>query len=789
MLRNWLKSLFTPKNTSGSRVARKTKGPTYFKPGLEVLEGREVPSASPFLTATAVSGTQVNLGWTSVSGSTSYLVDEWINGAWQQIGSTGSGSTGYAVSGLNPNTTYYFDVGAYSWTGVNWATYQGATTGANLTAPAAPSLSATAASGTQVNLTWNGVSGASNYLVDEWINGAWQQIGNLSSGSTSYAVSGLSPNTTYYFDVGASNAAGTAWANYQSVTTSAALTAPTAPSLTATAVSSSQINLAWNSVSGATSYMVDELINGSWQQIGSTGSSSTSYAVSGLNGSTSYYFLVGATNAAGTTWSDYQSATTGVKLAGIAAPTVTATAASSSQINLAWNGVSGATSYAVAELIGGTWKQITTVYNGGTSFSVSGLTSGTTYNFMVGATTAAGTVWSNSVSATTTGLKLAASAAPTLTATTASSSQINLTWNGVSGATSYVVQEWVNNSWQQIGSTGSGSTSYAVTGLDGSSMYSFRVGAANAAGTTLSNSVSATTSAKLTAPAAPTLTATTASSSQINLAWNGVSGATSYAVQEFVNGAWQQIGSTGSGSTSYAVTGLDGSNTYYFRVGAVNAAGTTMSNSVSAATSAKLTAPAALTITGITASTTQIDLAWSGGAGATSYVVDQWIGAGWQQIGSTDSGTTSYSVKGLNANTTYYFMVGAANAAGTTWANSFSATTSVALAAAPTLTATTSSSSQIDLAWNAVSGATSYVIQEFLSNAWQSIATLGSGSTSYQVTGLNASTSYTFRVGAANTAGTNWSSSATAITQESTNYFGGHVYARSFNPNVRFLVG
>src|SRR5271157_3648072 len=85
--------------------------------------------------------------------------------------------------------------------------------------PAAPSFTATAVSATQINLAWKGVAGATGYLVDVWINGVWKQIGSLGSGSTGCAVTGLSPNTTYYLDVAAYNAAGTTWANYQSATT------------------------------------------------------------------------------------------------------------------------------------------------------------------------------------------------------------------------------------------------------------------------------------------------------------------------------------------------------------------------------------------------------------------------------------------------------------------------------------------------------------------------------------------------------------------------------------------
>jgi len=177
--------------------------------------------AAPVLRATAVSGTQVNLSWNSVSGASGYLVDVWLNGSWMQLGSVGSGATGCSVTGLSPGTTYYFDVGAYNAAGTSWANYRSVTTIASLAPPAAPSFKATAASSTQINVSWNSVSGASGYLVDEWINGAWSQVGSYGSGATGCSVTGLSANTTYYFDVAAYNAVGTSWASYQSATTSA----------------------------------------------------------------------------------------------------------------------------------------------------------------------------------------------------------------------------------------------------------------------------------------------------------------------------------------------------------------------------------------------------------------------------------------------------------------------------------------------------------------------------------------------------------------------------------------
>src|SRR5579871_2526314 len=203
---------------------------------IETLEKREVLSANPLgasaslvgsaptipsFTAQALSTTQVSLSWGSVPGATGYLVDEWINGGWSQIGNFNSNAIGATVSGLSPNTTYYFDVAAYNSSATSWADYQGVTTFANLAPPAAPSFTASALSGTQVSLSWNSVPGATGYLVDEWVNGGWTQVGSFDGTATGATVNGLSPNTTYTFDVAACNSAGNSWADYQSVTTSA----------------------------------------------------------------------------------------------------------------------------------------------------------------------------------------------------------------------------------------------------------------------------------------------------------------------------------------------------------------------------------------------------------------------------------------------------------------------------------------------------------------------------------------------------------------------------------------
>jgi len=81
------------------------------------------------------------------------------------------------------------------------------------------------------------------------------------------------------------------------------------------------------------------------------------------------------------------------------------------------------------------------------------------------------------------------------------------------------------------------------------------------------------------------------------------------------------------------------------------------------------------------------------------------------------------------------------------------------------LTAVAASATQINLAWTAASGAASQEVQQLSGSTWTTLATLSGTATSYQRTGLTASTSYTFRIRAVNASGATLSNQATATTQ------------------------
>ena len=120
------------------------------------------------------------------------------------------------------------------------------------TAPDAPTnLQATAASTTQVNISWTDNStNEDGFKIERktGLSGVYAEVKTLPADAASWSDTGLGDSTVYYYKIRGYNAVGNSgYSNEASVTTPAVgQTAPVAPSnLQATAVSSSQINLSW----------------------------------------------------------------------------------------------------------------------------------------------------------------------------------------------------------------------------------------------------------------------------------------------------------------------------------------------------------------------------------------------------------------------------------------------------------------------------------------------------------------------------------------------------------------
>ncbi len=164
------------------------------------------PTAPSGLTCTAVSQTQINLGWTDSSNNeTQFRIYRNTTNSkpGTTTGTTSPNVTGYSSTGLSAGTTYYFWVEAYNNYGASTAmTCSAATPATGGNPPAAPSgLVCTALSTSQISLSWTDNS------ADETQFRIFRSTTNSKPASASastnanvayYTSTGLATGTTYY---------------------------------------------------------------------------------------------------------------------------------------------------------------------------------------------------------------------------------------------------------------------------------------------------------------------------------------------------------------------------------------------------------------------------------------------------------------------------------------------------------------------------------------------------------------------------------------------------------------
>jgi hypothetical protein len=177
------------------------------------------------------------------------------------------------------------------------------TTSATTTVPAAPAALAASAENRQVSLTWTASSGATSYHVKRATTngGPYTQVGEVTA--TSYADTGLTNGTNYFYVVSALNTSGESGNSNEVSATPAlpmpALPVPAAPTALAATSGNQQVSLTWAASSGATSYHVKRatVSGGPYSQVGAP--TSNGYINTALANGTTYFYVVSALNATG----------------------------------------------------------------------------------------------------------------------------------------------------------------------------------------------------------------------------------------------------------------------------------------------------------------------------------------------------------------------------------------------------------------------------------------------------------------------------------------------------------
>lgn len=163
-----------------------------------------------------------------------------------------------------------------------------------------------------------------------------------------------------------------------------------------------------------------------------------------------------------------------------------------------------------------------------------------------------------------------------------------------------------------------------------------------------------------------------------------------------------------------------------------------------------------------TPSTTAIVLTWSAATTANNYILERSTSSTFASSTQIYSGALlTFNDTGRTPGVTYYYRIKSQNTANANTPDSpyspiISKTTTLAAPGSLTAVAGGVPATEVDLSWNAVTGANNYVLERSLSSSFTTKTTIYSGSALlFGDTGLTTSTTYYYRVKAQNTANAN----------------------------------
>ena len=548
---------------------------------------------------------------------------------------------------------------------------------------------------------------------------------------------------------------------------------PTPTGLAASSPSSTSLTFSWSSGGGTTaSYRYAYQSGGSAPadcSSGTTGSTEgTSVVLNNLSPATQYTMIVCAINA--DTSPDLSSASvsaTGTTL--VTAPTsftiIDATNGDTESI-VSWNNSPGATTYTLKYGTSPGNYTFTVSANAVSPTTITGLSNGTTYYFMVVAVNPGG-------NRNATAEKSATPAAvpppvPTGFAAVTNSSNptsvIDLSWTDMGGDTGGYKIAYksgavapTNCDEDTTATSATNTTSKTISGLQAATQYTFIICNIN---TVSGHSAASSGVSVYTKPSSPTsLGSTVTSSTELTLDWDDMPNDTDGYKISYLAGntapANCTVGTTSSsGTDSKTLTGLDPSTQYSFAVCTSNTlAGQSLPAVLSVRT--KPSSTSGLNVT--TVSTTELNLTWTNATDDDNgYKIAYQSGASAPASctsGSTTTASTNVTTKsitGLTPGTQYSFTICTSSS---TSGDSLpaAAVSKYTKPNAPTISVAVDSSSQITLSWSAVTGDTGGYKIAYKSGATapancdaDTTTTAVSGATSKVLSSLGAGTQYTF---------------------------------------------
>lgn len=575
--------------------------------------------------ATAAGPTSIALAWSVVANARKYYVFRSHDSKpFNYITTVLDPGASFVATDLEPATTYSFQLQSVDLDGTESefsAPVDATTLAADANTPT--DLIASTISDTAIELSWNAVSGAFKYyILISTADEAFRYFSTVLAPDTEFVATGLTPNTTYTFEVVAVLTDGSEWP----------------PSLPATETTLESID----SLAPVFQPLVAPAgsIQGYWNFDEKTGTTANDQSGFGRNATLATGATFGTTSKPpiddDASTLAYTNATTaaanvpansafdltgsfsvvfwamlpagvathfvGIRASGCGTTTWEIRQNRNNQLHFV--GPGGQVLSFGATLTNNVWTHVGVTYSGGTmrlylngvqvasgAYTPGGVSGRPLAMGHVGGCTGRPAfmdevlIYSRALTATEVASLGTVPPAPTVLAIASkTSATMNLTWTAISGVEKHVVEKGTAAGNEVFYTHSPATASFAADHLSPSTQYSWRIRSVrNGLYSAPSTEVIGTTNAPPTAPTG--VTATLVSSNRIQVSWNSVSSAVKYYVfQSVAGGPFTFQGSVVAPATSLLVANLSAATTYAYQVQAEDSSQVVSANSASAST-------------------------------------------------------------------------------------------------------------------------------------------------------------------------------------------------------------
>jgi hypothetical protein len=669
--------------------------------------------------------------------------------------------TNFNIQSVTPSVgrAYYFRVGSLFADGYS---YSGSSTFyIQLDTPTITSVSSTKNS---ITVNFETLSGVNTYFYqlassDTFSGGSIITSGSVASNITTVTMTGLTQNTTYYYRMRGNDATGNG--NSEFTTTETITTYYASPSsITVSNITKNSVDISWNTVSGISRYYIQVSTDTSFNNlIVDTSSNLSSYTVSGLIQNTAYYYRISSvdpiTNAI-VEWNDNNlTATTTLY---DTPSSITISNITKNSVDLSWNSIIGISRYYIQIATNSSFTSpIIDTSSNLTTYTASGLNYNTEYYYRVSSVHPLNNSiveWFNDSLNTFTTLYTSPSS---ITIKNITKNSADISWNQIIGISTYYIEISTDSSFNTmiIDTTVNGLT-YNIINLIPNTYYYYRVSSQHPLTLETVEWFDNNLSTIRTLYSSPTtITASGITDVSANISWTAQKDVSSYKIQISLTSNFAVNTEYTTNETSYVLSGLSRHTLYNVRVSSINPD----DNSIVGWTTRTIrTIFEAPTLTSYILNRS-IDLSWNLTIDNTSYQLQISTNNFTTILTSATVATNNYTFNNLEGEQTYQIRIrGFIGSLAGLW-REYSYTT---LADYPTnIDSSGSTDNGFSVSWEDavvpnLAPPSSYVLEYSVINDFEvnteAVQTITLTDRNVDLSGLMASTTYYFRVGADYTA-------------------------------------